>query len=121
MKFEGAVGEFDAMVGADAPVFVEAPEGIEDNAIGPAENRVIVEVSVVEGEFEIGIGHEIEGGGDFVEIALGEEGELGFEIEGEPGDGLPAEVVVEIGEVAVEFGIFEESIEVGVEDEPWVG
>ncbi len=53
LEFHGGVGEFESVAGSDAPVRVDAPEGVEFDSIGVAEDGVIFEVSVAEVEFEI--------------------------------------------------------------------
>ena len=67
------------------------------------------------------MGHESEAGGDFCEVGIIEERELGFQIEFKPGKRTPDDIVVEVGKVAVELRVFKEGIEVCIDAKPIVG
>ena len=82
---------------------------------------MVVEEALAEIELEVFVGHVAGREGDFGElVGVVDDGELGFQIEVKPWDGVPGEFVVEVGDITVEFWIFAKDVDVGVEAEPFV-
>lgn len=121
LEFEVLINDLITVVGADPPVVIEAGKGLEDDAVGIPQDGVVVEVAVFDVEFEVRGRHEAKRGGDFGEVIISGQRELGFEIQFKPWHGIPAQVVVDVRKVAVKFRVFDEGVEVGVEHQPVVG
>lgn len=122
LGLEGAVVDFVAFVGAEAPVFIEAGVDAEVEKVAVFKEGMVLEEAVADGEVEVVDGHEGDAGVDFGEVGVvAKDGELGSEFGANPGEGVPLDVLVEVREVAVELGVVEEGVEVGVGGEPVEG
>ena len=84
LELEGVVGKFPPLRGPEAPFFIEAVIAFKFEPVGVAEDRVILEKSMANGELGVLIGHEREARGNLGEIGFRKEGDLSLHRQVQP-------------------------------------